>query len=120
MNLLYHFSPGSLSNIYVVAPDDGRDALIVDPAVMDVPLLEAVERLGLYIRSILVTPLMPMKRRLTSGGSGRSCESTTRKSMRQTRRCWSTKPYPSRTQSSFRHPGSRWCRFPSPATGATP
>jgi hydroxyacylglutathione hydrolase len=55
MNLLYHFSPGSLSNVYVVAPEGGREALIVDPAVMDVPLLEAVERLGLYIRSILVT-----------------------------------------------------------------
>lgn len=55
MNLLYHFSPGSLSNIYVIAPDEGEDALIVDPAVLDVPLLEAIEQQGLYIRSILVT-----------------------------------------------------------------
>ncbi|WP_455381445.1 MBL fold metallo-hydrolase [Salinispira pacifica] len=55
MRLLYHFSPGSLSNVYVVAPPEGGDALIIDPGVMDVPLLEMIEAHDLYIRSILVT-----------------------------------------------------------------
>ncbi len=55
MKLLYHFSPESLTNVYVLGPDDGGDALVVDPGVMDVPLLELIEQHRFYIRSVLVT-----------------------------------------------------------------
>jgi len=55
VKLLYHFSTSTLTNVYVVGPDGGGDAIIVDPGVFDVTLLEMVEHEGYYIRSILVT-----------------------------------------------------------------
>ncbi len=55
MKLLYYFSTSTLTNIYVVGPDNGGDALIVDPGALDVPLLEMIEHNDYYIRSILVT-----------------------------------------------------------------
>jgi hydroxyacylglutathione hydrolase len=49
------FSRLGFSNTYLVGPDDGGDAILVDPGVFDAPLLQAVEGNGLYVRSILIT-----------------------------------------------------------------
>jgi hydroxyacylglutathione hydrolase len=49
------FSRLGFSNTYLIGPDDGGDAVLVDPGVFDAPLLEAVEKNGLYVRSILIT-----------------------------------------------------------------
>lgn len=55
MIFLSLFSRLGFSNAYLVGPDEGGDAVLVDPGVFDAPLLEAVENNGLYVRSILVT-----------------------------------------------------------------
>lgn len=55
MRLFSHFSSESLSNSYLVGPDDGGDAVLFDPATFDGQLLELVEGLGYYVRSIVLT-----------------------------------------------------------------
>lgn len=49
------FSPVGLSNAYLVGPDPGGDAVLIDPGAFDVSLLQAVEGNRLRVRSILVT-----------------------------------------------------------------
>jgi glyoxylase-like metal-dependent hydrolase (beta-lactamase superfamily II) len=49
------FSRLGFSNTYLIGPDDGGDAILVDPGVFDASLLEAVEDNRLYVRSILIT-----------------------------------------------------------------
>jgi hydroxyacylglutathione hydrolase len=49
------FSRLGFSNTYLLGPDDGGDAILVDPGVFDAPLLQAVEENHLYVRSILIT-----------------------------------------------------------------
>jgi glyoxylase-like metal-dependent hydrolase (beta-lactamase superfamily II) len=49
------FSRVGFSNTYLIGPDSGGDAVLVDPGVFDAPLLEAVEKNLLYVRSILIT-----------------------------------------------------------------
>ena len=55
MKLFFHFSVAGFSNTYLIGPDKGGDALLIDPGVMDVPLLQLIEGNGFYIRSILFT-----------------------------------------------------------------
>ncbi len=55
MRLYSHYSFDTLSNSYLLGPDDGGDALILDPATFDVPLLELVEQERYYIRSVVLT-----------------------------------------------------------------
>ena len=49
------FSRVGFSNTYLVGPDGGGDAVLIDPGVFDAPLLQAIEGNRLYVRSILVT-----------------------------------------------------------------
>ncbi|MGA2976022.1 MAG: MBL fold metallo-hydrolase [Spirochaetia bacterium] len=49
------FSRIGFSNSYLIGPDAGGDAVLIDPGVFDAALLQAVENNGLYVRSILVT-----------------------------------------------------------------
>ncbi len=49
------FSSTGMSNCYLVGPDGGGDAILVDPGVVDAPLLHAVESNRLFVRWILVT-----------------------------------------------------------------
>ncbi|MGA2612544.1 MAG: MBL fold metallo-hydrolase [Spirochaetia bacterium] len=49
------FSATGISNSYLIGPDGGGDAILVDPGVFDAPLLQAVEGNGLSVRWILVT-----------------------------------------------------------------
>jgi glyoxylase-like metal-dependent hydrolase (beta-lactamase superfamily II) len=49
------FSRIGFSNSYLIGPDRGGDAILVDPGIFDAPLLQAVEDNDLYVSSILVT-----------------------------------------------------------------
>lgn len=55
MNVFYHFSSVLLSNTYLVGPEGGGDAILIDPGEMDAPLLRLIEGNGYYIRAILIT-----------------------------------------------------------------
>ncbi len=55
MKLFFHFAVIGFSNTYLIGPEDGGDAILVDPGVMDVELLKLIEGNGFYIRNILVT-----------------------------------------------------------------
>lgn len=55
MNVHCHFAVVGLSNTYLIGPEDGGDAIIIDPSRFDIPLLNMIEDRGYYIRSILVT-----------------------------------------------------------------
>ena len=55
MRISFHFSVAGFSNTYIVGPDDGGDALIIDPGSMNVALLSAIETSGYYIRHVLLT-----------------------------------------------------------------
>ncbi len=49
------FSSTGFSNTYLLGPDGGGPALLVDPGIFDIQLLKAVEDNGLKVRWILVT-----------------------------------------------------------------
>ena len=65
MRLYYHYCPGGFSNSYVIGtdfdeekPEDAsspREALIVDPGIMDSGLLSLIEENGYNLRGILIT-----------------------------------------------------------------
>lgn len=55
MKLLCHFPAVGVSNTYVVGPESGGDAILVDPGRFDVSLLELIEGAGFYIRAVLVS-----------------------------------------------------------------
>lgn len=59
MKLVFHYSVENFSNTYVVGPKHGGDALLVDPGVLDVRLLEAIESNGFCIRWVLITRCQP-------------------------------------------------------------
>lgn len=55
MKLFFHFSIESSCNSYLIGPDKGGDALLIDPGAVDVNLLRLIEGNEFYIRSILLT-----------------------------------------------------------------
>jgi hydroxyacylglutathione hydrolase len=55
MKLFFHFAVVGFSNTYLIGPESGGGAILVDPGVMDVELLKLIEGNGYYIRHILVT-----------------------------------------------------------------
>jgi len=59
MKLVFHYSVENFTNTYVVGPEGGGDAILVDPGVLDVQLLETIESNNLSIRWVLVTRSQP-------------------------------------------------------------
>jgi hydroxyacylglutathione hydrolase len=59
VKLVFHYSVENFSNTYVVGPEGGGDALLIDPGVLDVRLLEAIESNGFTIRWVLITRCQP-------------------------------------------------------------
>ncbi|MFP4490955.1 MAG: MBL fold metallo-hydrolase, partial [Spirochaetaceae bacterium] len=55
MKLFFHFALIGFANTYLVGPDDGGDALLIDPGTMDAELLTLIEQNNYYIRHVLVT-----------------------------------------------------------------
>jgi len=49
------FSSSGHSNSYLLGPDEGGNAILVDPGTFDAPLLQAIEGNHLFVRWILVT-----------------------------------------------------------------
>ena len=49
------FSRLGFSNTYLIGPDAGGAAFLVDPGVFDAPLLQAIEENRLTVRAILIT-----------------------------------------------------------------
>ena len=59
MKLVFHYSVENFSNTYVVGPEEGGDALLIDPGVLDLRLLEAIELNHFSIRWVLITRCQP-------------------------------------------------------------
>lgn len=55
MKLFFHYSLGGFSNTYLLGPEGGGDAIIVDPGSMDIAMLNYVEKNDYYVRACLVT-----------------------------------------------------------------
>ncbi len=55
MRLLFHFAVTTFSNTYLLGPEAGGDAILVDPAAMDIQLLKLIETNNYYVRAILIT-----------------------------------------------------------------
>jgi hydroxyacylglutathione hydrolase len=50
-----HFYATTLSNSYVIGPDEGGDAVIIDPGRFDTDILTIIEGNNLYVKYILIT-----------------------------------------------------------------
>lgn len=57
MKLIHHFSSLAFSNTYLFGPDEGGEAILVDPGIMDSKLLTLIESNRLYPRHVLLTHL---------------------------------------------------------------
>jgi len=55
MKLYFHFAVVGFANTYLIGPNDGGDAILVDPGIMDKELLTLIEGNKYTIRTILVT-----------------------------------------------------------------
>ncbi|MDC7235269.1 MAG: MBL fold metallo-hydrolase [Spirochaetales bacterium] len=55
MKLYNHFAAVGFSNTYLLAAEDEGDAVLIDPGVMDVQLLQLIEDHNYYIKDILIT-----------------------------------------------------------------
>lgn len=55
MKFFTHFAVQGFSNSYLIGPDDGGDAVLIDPGTFDIKLLKLIENNNLYVKHILVT-----------------------------------------------------------------
>lgn len=55
MKLFFHYSAENFSNTYLVGPEDGGGAVLIDPGAVDTTLLDLIEGHNFYIRWILIT-----------------------------------------------------------------
>lgn len=55
MKLLKHFSMFGKANSYIVGAESGGDAILIDPAIMDIHMLNLIEDNNFYIKHILIT-----------------------------------------------------------------
>ncbi len=55
MRCFINFSLIGFSNTYLIGPDKGGDAIIIDPGEMNIKLLNLIEENNFYLRHILVT-----------------------------------------------------------------
>ena len=55
MKLYFHFAVVGFANTYLIGPNGGGDAILVDPGIMDKELLTLIEGNKYTIRTILVT-----------------------------------------------------------------
>jgi hydroxyacylglutathione hydrolase len=55
MRCFINFSLSGFSNSYLIGPDNGGDAIVIDPGEMNVKFLKLIEYTDLYVRHILVT-----------------------------------------------------------------
>ena len=55
MRCFINFSLSGFSNSYLLGPDEGGDAIVIDPGEMNNKLLNLIEKNNFYIRHILIT-----------------------------------------------------------------
>jgi len=55
VRLYSHYSYQTLSNCYLVGPDEPGDAVLIDPSVFDVDLLGLIESHKFYVKTVLLT-----------------------------------------------------------------
>lgn len=55
MILHSHYSVAVLANTYLIVPPDRKQCILVDPTVLDVQLLDLIERNSYYVRHLLFT-----------------------------------------------------------------
>ncbi len=55
MKILKHYSMFGIANSYIIGPDKGGDAILIDPAIMDINMLNLIEDNNFYIKNILLT-----------------------------------------------------------------
>lgn len=55
VKVFFHFAVIGFSNTYIVGHSNGGKALLIDPGVMDINLLNLIEKNNFYIEAILVT-----------------------------------------------------------------
>lgn len=55
MNLYFHFSVAGFANTYLIGPDDGGDAILVDPGSMNIALLNLIESNNYSVKHVLLT-----------------------------------------------------------------
>ncbi len=55
MKLFFHFAVVGFANTYLLGPEEGGEALLIDPGTMDAGLLNLIEGNGYYVRAILLT-----------------------------------------------------------------
>ena len=55
MRLYFHFSVAGFANSYLVGNEEGGDAILIDPGVINVPLINMIERNSYYIAAVLIT-----------------------------------------------------------------
>lgn len=55
MKLFKHLSMHQIANSYIYGPDKGGDAILIDPGVIDIHMLNLIEDNDFYIKHILVT-----------------------------------------------------------------
>ena len=53
--LFFHFSVEGFSNTYLLGPENGGDAIIIDPGTFDSNLLSLIENNNFYVKSVLIT-----------------------------------------------------------------
>ncbi|MDR1654361.1 MAG: MBL fold metallo-hydrolase [Treponema sp.] len=59
MKLFFHYCTYGFSNCYILGPDTGNKAVIIDPGAMDEPMLEFIENNNYIPRAVLVTHSHP-------------------------------------------------------------
>ncbi|MCK5673971.1 MAG: MBL fold metallo-hydrolase [Spirochaetales bacterium] len=55
MRCFINFSLTGFSNSYLIGPDNGGDAIVIDPGEMNIKLLNLIENNDFYIKHILIT-----------------------------------------------------------------
>ena len=55
MRCFYNFILNGFSNTYLIGPDEGGDAILVDPGELNSKLFKLIEMNDLYIRHVLIT-----------------------------------------------------------------
>ncbi len=55
MKLLMYYGYAKKANTYIIGPDEGGNAIMIDPGCFEVPLLNMIENNKLYIESIILT-----------------------------------------------------------------
>lgn len=55
MKLFFQYSPNGFSNVYLLGPDSPGEAIIVDPGMLDINLVNHLERNGYTVRAVLIT-----------------------------------------------------------------